>query len=105
MPAATQRQVSNLFRVLPTLPPLQELAEHLSLRAARVGLVLGRSLAFALAHFGKDWDAHSRPIQPTAQDLDVALRERPAVSGLVAFALSETHLSFRATLLPGHESD
>jgi hypothetical protein len=105
MPAATQRQVSNLFRVLPRLPSLPELAEHLSLRAARVGLVIGHSVGMALAHFGKDWDADSRPIPGTAHDLDSALRERAAVRGLMAFALSETHLSFRATLLPGHQSD
>ncbi|MFT3922361.1 MAG: hypothetical protein QM778_07500 [Myxococcales bacterium] len=105
MPSSTQRQVSNLFRVLASLPALPELIQHLSLRAARVGLVLGNSLDVALAQFGKDWDADSRPIQPTAQDLDQALRERPAVRGLVAFALSENHLSLRAAVLPGNRQD
>ncbi len=105
MPSATQRQVTNLFRVLPVLPSLPELLDHLSLRAARVGLVVGQSLHIALAQFGKDWDADSRPIVPTAQDLDLALRERAAVRGLLAFAFSETHLNFRATLLPGHRQD
>jgi hypothetical protein len=103
MPSATQRQVTNLFRVLPALPSLPQLVEHLSLRAARVGLVLGQSLEVALSQFGKDWDADSRPIPGTTQELDLALRERPAVRGLVAFALSETHLNFRASLLPGHQ--
>ena len=105
MPSSTQRQVSNLFRVLNTLPPLSELTQHLSLRAARVGLVLGTALDVALANFGKDWDADNRPIQPTAQDLDQALRERPAVRGLVAFALSENHLSLRASLLAANQDD
>ncbi len=99
MPATSQRQVSNLFRVAQSQPSYTELAEHLSLRSARVGLVLTHALDVALNQFGQDWDADARPIGTTAQDLDRALRERPAVQGLVAFALSESYLSLRAALL------
>ncbi len=99
MPSASQQQVINLFRVIEREPSYTELAEQLSLRAARVGLVLTHALDVTLAQFGQDWDADTQPLGSTAQDLDRALRERPAVQGLVAFALSESYLSLRATLL------
>jgi hypothetical protein len=95
MPSASQRQVSNLFRVLRDPPPLAALVQHLALRAARVGLVASGGLDVAHAALALDALPSDARQARTFTRLEPALAEDPRLSGLVLFALSDAYLALR----------
>jgi hypothetical protein len=97
MPSAAQRQVGNLFRAQPNLPPYEVLLEQLCARAARVGLVLTQDIGVALEAFGMDGDP--TPVARTAEDVERALAQRLAARELWRFALSDAYLSLRREAL------
>jgi hypothetical protein len=95
MPSSSQRQVSNLFRVLRDPPPLAALVQRLSVRASRVALVAAGGLDVAAAAMATDVLACDMTSQRAHKSLEQALSDDPVLRGLVLFALSDAYLTLR----------
>ena len=96
MPSGTQRQVSNLFRVIPETPSYAHMLACVEQRSVRVGLIAAGAVDIALSELKVD----RMPAQPSiARDeveFDRACSQDPALQALLRFALSDSYLALRS---------
>jgi len=95
MPSATQRQVSNLFRVVATPPSYAQLMASIERRAVRVGLVAAGAVDVALGQLKIDQLPPQAGVPRDEAGFDVACRQDPSLQTLLQFALSESYLALR----------
>jgi hypothetical protein len=98
MPSSSQRQVSNLFRVLRDTPPREVLVRQLNVRAARVALVASTGLDVAAAALWTDPLPSEGAPPRVPENIEVALAEDGVFRGIVTYALTESYLELRETL-------
>ncbi len=95
MPSGSQRQVSNLFRVVSTPPSYAELMASIERRAVRVGLVAAGAVDAALSQLKLD-QRTSEPSVPTDEaGFDLACSQDASLQALLQFALSDSYLALR----------
>ncbi len=96
MPSGTQRQVSNLFRVISELPSYTQLLGSIEQRAVRVGLLAAGAVDVALAQLKIDCLPAQQSVPSDEAGFDRACVQDVALQSLLQFALSDSYLALRS---------
>jgi hypothetical protein len=96
LPNGTQKQISTILRALTPTPSYETLIEQLRVRALRVGLITAGALDVALDNLELDAEPAAGRAPATEAALTNALAERPLLSRLLSFALSDAYLALRS---------